>query len=212
MFRKLFDIASTKNGVSNGVSSDVQHLPVPLPAPSHPSSQSLPPRFDSFEEIYRSAPANLPRVAYTIMKVADMLNSPHLAGMSVETRRGSVMMALEAAGVDVKDMLQDAMLRNRALEDYEEAQQKKLQDFESAKNEANGKLQAELERVSGEYMRQIQSNVDEVARRQDAFRSWQKNKELELQNIAGASACCTATSGGTNSSLTMVSGRREGRS
>ncbi len=145
------------------------------------------------------------------MKVAEMLNSPHLAGMSMETRRGSVMMALEAAGVDAKDMLQDAMLRNRALEDYEEAQQKKLQDFESAKNEANGKLQAELERVSAEYMRLIQSNVDEIARRQDAFRIWQKNKELELQNMAGASAFCTATNGGMNGSLTMVAGRREGR-
>jgi vacuolar-type H+-ATPase subunit E/Vma4 len=145
------------------------------------------------------------------MKVAEMLNSPHLAGMSVETRRGSVMMALEAAGVDVKDMLQDAMLRNRALEDYEEAQQKKLQDFESAKNEANGKLQAELERVSGEYMRLIQSNVDEVARHQDAFRIWQKNKELELQNMAGASAFCSSTSGGLNGSLAMAAGRRDGR-
>jgi hypothetical protein len=207
MFRRLFDIASIKNGVS----SEAQQFPAPLPAPSRPSSQSLPPRFDSFEEIYRSAPANLPRAAYTIMKVADMLNSPHLAGMSVETRRGSVMMALEAAGVDVKDMLQDAMLRNRALEDYEEAQQKKLQDFESAKNEANGKLQAELERVSAEYMRLIQSNVDEVARHQDAFRIWQKNKELELQNMAGASAFCSSTSGGLNGNLTMVSARRDGR-
>jgi hypothetical protein len=208
MFRRLFDIGSIKNGVS----SEGQQFPAPLPAPSHPPSQNLPPRFDSFEEIYRSTPANLPRAAYGIMKVAEMLNSPHLAGMSVETRRASVMMALEAAGVDVKDMLQDAMLRNRALEDYEEAQQKKLQDFESAKNEANAKLQAELERVSAEYMRLIQSNVDDVARHQDAFRIWQKHKELELQNMAGASAFCTSTSGGMIGSLTMANGRRDGRS
>lgn len=208
MFRRLLDLSSIKNGVS----SDGQQLQTPLLTPSHPSSQSLPPSFDSFEEIYRSTPANLPRAAYSIMKVAEMLNSPHLAGMSMETRRGSVMMALEAAGVDAKDMLQDAMLRQRSLDDYEEAQQKKLQDFESAKIEANGKLQAELERISAEYMRLIQSNVDEVARRQDAFRIWQKNKELELQNMAGASAFCTATGSGMNTSLTMVAGRREGRS
>jgi hypothetical protein len=131
--------------------------------------------------------------------------------MSIETRRGSVMMALEAAGVDVKDMLQDAMLRNRALDDYEEVQQKKLQDFESVKLEANAKLQAELERITAEYMRLIQSNVDEIAGRQDAFRIWQKNKELELQNMAGASAFCSSTSGGMNGSLTMAAGRRDGR-
>jgi hypothetical protein len=207
MFRRLLDLSPSKNGVS----SEGRQLQTPLPAPSHPPSQSMPPRFDSFEEIYRSTPANLPRAAYSIMKVAEMLNSPHLAGMSIETRRGSVMMALEAAGVDVKDMLQDAMLRNRALDDYEEAQQKKLQDFESVKIEANAKLQAELERITAEYMRLIQSNVDEVASHQDAFRIWQKNKELELQNMAGASAFCSSTSGGMNGSLTMVAGRRDGR-
>ena len=207
MFRRLLDISSTKNGVSSGG----EQLQTPLLAPAHPPSQSTPPRFDSFEEIYRSTPANLPRAAYSIMKVAEMLNSPHLAGMSIETRRGSVMMALEAAGVDVKDMLQDAMLRNRALDDYEELQQKKLQDFESVKIEANAKLQAELERITAEYMRLIQSNVDEVASHQDAFRIWQKNKELELQNMAGASAFCSSTSGGMNGSLTMVAGRRDGR-
>jgi len=207
MFRRLLDLSSTKNGVS----SVGEQLQTPLLAPSHPPSQSIPQRFDSFEEIYRSTAANLPRAAYSIMKVAEMLNSPHLAGMSIETRRGSVMMALEAAGVDVKDMLQDAMLRNRALDDYEEVQQKKLQDFESVKMEANAKLQAELERITSEYMRLIQSNVDEVARNQDAFRIWQKNKELELQNMAGASAFCSSTSGGMNGSLTMVAGRRDGR-
>jgi hypothetical protein len=207
MFRRLLDLSSIKNGVS----SEGPRLPTSLPAPSHPPSQSMPPRFDSFEEIYRSTPANLPRAAYSIMKVAEMLNSPHLAGMSIETRRGSVMMALEAAGVDVKDMLQDAMLRNRALDDYEEAQQKKLQDFESVKMEANAKLQAELERITAEYMRLIQSNVDEIAGHQDAFRIWQKNKELELQNMAGASAFCSSTSGGMIGSLTMAAGRRDGR-
>jgi len=208
MFRRLLDLSSTKNGVSSGG----EQLQTPLLAPAHSPSQSAPPRFDSFEEIYRSTPANLPRAAYSIMKVAEMLNSPHLAGMSIETRRGSVMMALEAAGVDVKDMLQDAMLRNRALDDYEEAQQKKLQDFESVKLEANAKLQAELERITAEYMRLIQSNVDDIAERQDAFRIWQKNKELELQNMAGASAFCSSTSGGMNGSLTMAAGRRDGRS
>ena len=208
MFRRLLDLSSTKNGVSSGG----EQLQTPLLAPAHSPSQSAPPRFDSFEEIYRSTPANLPRAAYSIMKVAEMLNSPHLAGMSIETRRGSVMMALEAAGVDVKDMLQDAMLRNRALDDYEEAQQKKLQDFESVKLEANAKLQAELERITSEYMRLIQSNVDDIAERQDAFRIWQKNKELELQNMAGASAFCSSTSGGMNGSLTMAAGRRDGRS
>ncbi len=208
MFRRLFELSPARNGVS----SEVQSLEATVLPPAPVSSQSLPPRFDSFEEIYRSTPANLAREAYSIMKVAEMANSPHLAGMSAESRRSSVMMALEAAGVDVKDMLQDAMLRHRAFDDYEETQQKKFQDFESAKIEANRRLQEELERISAEYMRVIQSNLDEVARYQDAFRIWQKNKQLELKNMAGASAFCTPPSDGLNGSMAMVSTWRDGRS
>ncbi len=201
MFRRLFQLSLS----GNGMSSEGHRLEeAPVAPPCKPASQGLPPRFDSFEEIYRTAPANPPRAAYSILKVAEMVNSPHLAGMSAEARRGSVMMALEAAGVDVKDILQDAMLRQRALEDYEESQQKKLRDFESAKAEANQKLQAELDRITAEYMRLIQSNVDEVARHQDAFRAWQKNKQLELNTLAGASAYCTPPGGGMNGGLAVV--------
>ena len=182
----------------------LEEAPTPPPTPGKAVSQSLPPRFDSFEEIYRTAPANPPRTAYSILKVAEMFNSPHLAGMSAEFRRGSVMMAIEAAGVDVKDILQDAMLRQRALDDYEEAQQKKLQDFESAKAEANRKLQEELDRITAEYVGLIQSNVDEVARHQDAFRAWQKKKQLEINSLAAASAQCAQSGGGTSGNMAVV--------
>jgi len=173
-----------------------------LPPFGNPASEGLPANegqpqgFDSFEEIYRKAPANPPQTAYSILKVAEMLSSPHLAGMPAEARNASVMMALDAAGVDVKDVLQDAMLRRRALDDYEEAQQKKLQEFELAKLAANRILQAETDRIAAEHMAKIQSNVDEIARHQDAFRAWQKRKQSVLNTLAGASACCTQPSGG----------------
>jgi len=125
--------------------------------------QGLSAGFDSFREIYGRATEGAPPSGYTVLTVSSMLNSPHLAGMSTESKRGSIMMALDAAGVHVTDILQDAMLRQRALEEYEEQQQKKLRAFEAAKGEANRKLQAELDRITSEYMTKIQSNVDEVA-------------------------------------------------
>jgi predicted ATP-binding protein involved in virulence len=143
-------------------------------------------RFESFDEIYRSGPANQPSLAYDIMKVAQMLESPHIATMSSESKRGSLMMALEAAGVEPKDILQDAMVRQRALSDYEEAQQKKLRDFESHKAELNREIQEELDRINGEYLARIQANVNEVAKQQDSLRAWQKSKQRELAVMAEA--------------------------
>ena len=109
-------------------------------------------KFESFDEIYRSGPANQPTLAYDIMKVAQMLESPHIASLSAESKRGSLMMALEAACAEPKDILQDAMVRQRALSDYEESQQKKLRDFESYKAELNREIQEELDRINGEYL------------------------------------------------------------
>jgi hypothetical protein len=143
-------------------------------------------RFESFDEIYRSGPANQPNLAYNIVKVAKMLESPHISGMSVESKRGSLMMALEAAGSEPKDILQDAMVRQRALSDYEEAQQKKLRDFETLKAAENRVIQEEVDKINAEYLTRIQANVNEVAKQQDSLRAWQKAKHHELTAIAEA--------------------------
>lgn len=48
-------------------------------------------------------------------------------------------MALEAAGGAVEDVLQDAMQRQRVLEEYEDQQRKRLEEFESSKLKDNEK-------------------------------------------------------------------------
>ena len=179
MFRRLFQASpdepqtqgdSAQNNVTNNNNMD------------HPGLG----RFPSFDEIYRSGPADQTNLPYDIMKVARMLDSPHISSMSVESKRGSLMMALEAAGAEPKDILQDAMVRQRALSDYEDAQQKKLRDFESFKGEQNRIIQEELDQINAEYLARIQVNVNEVAKQQDALRAWQKNKQHELTVIAEA--------------------------
>jgi hypothetical protein len=117
----------------------------------------------SFEEVYKAAPAQPPRMAYGILKVSEMLSSGHLSGMSHESKRCSVMMAIEAAGIQVEDLLQDAMLRQRALNDYEQTEELHVKDFEAATDRENSVLQAEVERLTSQYMARIQANLDEVA-------------------------------------------------
>jgi hypothetical protein len=164
----------------------------------------------TFDEIYKTAPAQPPRMVYGILKVAEMLNSPHLAGMSHETKRCSVMMAIETAGIPVEDLLQDAMLRQRALNDYENGEDQRLKEFESTIDKENGQLQTELERLTAQYMARIQRNIDEVAASQDRFRAWQKRKNQEMQHISSAAAICvpkSAEANGNNASYSAVLAR-----
>ena len=144
----------------------------------------------SFDEIYKAAPAQPPQITYGILKLAEMLNSSHLAGMSHDGKRCSVMMAIEAAGVAVDDLLQDAMLRQRALNDYEAAAEQRLKDFENVIEAENARLHAELEGLTAQYMARVQANIDEMATAQDDFRAWQKSKRQELQRISTAAEIC----------------------
>jgi hypothetical protein len=170
----------------------------PIKAMGSQADQAAPPsgpapavgKYNSFEQVYQNATTKPPRLPYNIMKVAEMVNSGHLATMSPEAKRNSLLMALEAASVAVEDVLQDAVIRQKALADYEEGQKGRLRNFEQSKAEENTKIQAELERLTNLHMARIQSNLDEVAREQDNFRAWQKSKNQESQRITEAAAFC----------------------
>lgn len=175
--------------------------PEPAPAPPVRKQAQNP---ASFEQIYQNAAVKPPRLSWGILKVAEMVNSEHLAGMSVDARRCSVLMALEAAGAAVEDLLQDAMARQRALNEHEDAQARALKDFEAAKLEENRTIQAELDRLTAQYMSRIQANLDEIASAQDRFRAWQKQKQQESQRIADAAAFCVPPGNANGNNLTAV--------
>ena len=177
--------------------------PLAMAAPGGNSLASA--KYVSFDQIYNSAAVKPPRIPYGILKVADMVNSQHLSGMSGEVKRCSLLMALEAAGAEVEDLLQDAVVRQRALNDYEESQKTRLKEFEQVKTDENNKIQAELDRLTGQYMSRIQANVDDIAREQDHFHLWQKQKQQEAQRITEAATFCVpqGCAAGANS-LTAV--------
>jgi hypothetical protein len=161
-----------------------------------------------FEEIYRSAGIKSPRLGYSIGKVIEMLHSEHVRNLAAETKRASLLMALEAAGVQVDEVLQDATLRQRAINSYEAIQRKHLEEFEARKAQENCAIQAEMERVAAEYAVRISNGLDEVAREKDNFRKWQAKKQHEAQRIAEAVALCV-TQGGAKAAADSMAAFRE---
>lgn len=154
-----------------------------------------PGELQQFEEIYRAAGIKTPRLGYSIGKVIEMLQSEHIRSLPNETKRASLLMALDAAGVQVDEVLQDATLRQRAINSYEAIQRKHLEEFEARKAQDNCAIQAEMERVAAEYSARISNNLDEVAREKDSFRKWQGKKQHEAQRISDAVALCVTQSG-----------------
>ena len=178
-----------------------EEAPAPRRAPPSPaqtvaqiaSAVSAEPRFTapvnnptSFDEIYSAAEIAPPTHGYTILKIADMLLSEHIRSLTPSVKRSSILLALDAAGVKIQEVIQDAVRRDKALDTYERVQEKGLLELESKKMQENRQIQAELDRMVAEYQARIRKNTDEVAKEKERFFGWRLKKQQEEQRIADA--------------------------
>ncbi len=142
------------------------------------------------EDIYRAAGIMVPPKGYSIQKVVAMLTNEHMSGLPKDTKRAAVLMALDAAGVPLDQIEQDARARRSAL-DFHEAQQKKQVETEWArKAEEVVQIQAELESTKAHYMARISRNLEGVAREKATFNNWVALKQQECQDMAEAIELC----------------------
>lgn len=142
----------------------------------------------SFADIYKAAEIPEPPHGYSILKIADMLQSEHIRTMPLDVRRSSVLVALDAAGVDIKDVIQDAVRRDRALDTFEHVQEKAVTELEARKTQENSQLQAEIDKFVSAQRAKIQANNDEVTREKERFFGWRLKKQQEEKKISDAVA------------------------
>ena len=219
MLAKLFHHSSGIEAGPTMVEQAVTVTPVEEPAPKrltlleavNAPAAGIPPA--DFDAIYLAAMGRASTNGYHILKVADMLASPYLSGLSPDGKRCALLMALDAAGASLDELLQDAMLRQRALNEYEQALEERLRKFETTKTEENRQIQAELDRLAAQYKGRIQSNLNQVERDQDELRAWQRRKQQECGRITEAAGACVSPQSNLTAgpaSLTVVLERAAG--
>jgi hypothetical protein len=154
----------------------------PITAPST-STASDPAMFD---EIYESAQIPTPAHGYSVLKVAEMLQSEHLRDLPAEVKRKSIMVALDAARVKVDEIVSDAVQRDRALDTYERVLQKQIEVLRSEKEAENQGLETEINERLKELRARIEENNKEVGREQEQLLAWRTRKRIEESRIAEA--------------------------
>ena len=209
MFKRMLQASSGQGRIP--ASSEELHTGLSTPSMSEPPRTDAVPKADNgklaaFDEIYRksSFKSTTGPAEYNILKVADMATSGQLHGLSATAKHSALMMALEAAGVAVEDILQDAMQRQRALEAYEEEQRRRLEDFETGKLKDNERLSAEMESISATYRTKIAEAVEEIERERSVFREWQERKLREQRRIAEAASLCVNDPGAISSEASVT--------
>jgi len=156
----------------------------------------------SFEQIYKAAEIPAAPKDYSILKVSQMLESDRIRSLPSDVKKSSILLALDAAGVDIKDVIQDAIRRDRALDTYERVQQRAVEELESRKTKENSDIQAQIDKYVTEQRAKIQSNHDAISREKERFTGWRLKKQQEEKKIADAVGYFVAenpiTTGGVN--------------
>ena len=208
MRSKLLDLAhwgnrreetnESRNGIGNAATELGKKLPEVMAvstekvsaADARGNDESFPGELLSMEDIYQAAGIVGPRRGYSINKVVEMLSSEHIRGLSKEMKRASVLMALDAAGVSVDEVVRDAKARQAAIDAYQADQRKLFEAQWARKAEENLQIQAELETVKARYMERVRRNLDGVAREKATFGNWLTTKQQEAQSMAEAVELC----------------------
>jgi hypothetical protein len=159
--------------------------------PAGESTVTFPVELLPVGEIYRVAGITNPRRGYSIGKIIEMLHSERLRGLSKEMRRAAVLMALDAAGIPLDQVHQDARTHQEALDSYEVDQRRQLQAGCAWKAEENAQIEAEFERIKAHYAARISRNVDAVEREKAMFGDWLEMKQQAAQNISEAAELCS---------------------
>ena len=186
--RKQNPEGATGNGNSAAEAAGASHVS----AVTAGDARMATPRGDLLllEDVYRSAGIVEPRMGYSINKVVEMLKNDHLRGLGDEVKRASVLMALNAAGIRLEDIMQDAAQRQSAVAAYEGEQRKKFEEYWSRRAEENTLLQAEMERVTRQYVERMNRNLTEVQQEKEAFQKWQSAMQHEVLQISEAATLC----------------------
>jgi len=181
--------AAGPSGASGGQMSPAQTVAqIASSVAAEPKFTSPVSKAGTFDEIYQAAEIPPAPQGYSIMKVAEMLQSEHIRSMPTDVKRSTILVALDAAGVDIKDVIQDAVRRDKALDGYERVQERAITDLEAKKNQENAQIQAELDKYVAEQRAKIQSNNDDVTKEKERFFGWRLKKQQEEKKIADAVA------------------------
>jgi hypothetical protein len=151
--------------------------------PSRPIRSGVPATVEDFAAVYQEAGIDLPPHGYGVDKVGEMLESKRLAPLGKEVKATAVLAALEAAQVGVRDVIQDAVRRDGALDAFESAKEREVQDLRERSEGRVKTIKEEIERLLREKNAEIESLKQASEAAAQAFSQLQARKRREEDRL-----------------------------
>jgi hypothetical protein len=138
---------------------------------------------EDFGAVYQEAGIELPLHGYGIDKVAEMLENKRLKTLQREVKATAVLAALEAASVPIHDVIQDAVLRDKALDAFEAAKAHEVQDLQARSGARIEAIKNEIE----SFLKEKNAEMEGLKQAKDAadraFLALQARKSREEQRL-----------------------------
>ena len=138
---------------------------------------------DTFEAVYDEAGIQLPAHKYGVDKVSEMLESKRLASLGREVKATAVLAALEAAQVPIRDVIQDAVHRDKALDDFEAAKEAEVQELKARSEARIAAIKDEIDSLLREKNTEIEGLKKAAEEAERAFVELQARKRKEEDRL-----------------------------
>jgi len=156
-------------------------LDAPVPRPIERSELAA--DVADFGAVYAEAGIELPLHGYGIDKVSEMLENKRLAALGREVKASAVLAALEAASVPIRDVIQDAVVRDKALDAFEDAKQHELGELRRQSETRIAAIRGEIERMLKEKNAEIEGLKQALDAASGAFTKLQERKHREEDRL-----------------------------
>ena len=151
--------------------------------PPPPTRSDVAMETEDFGAVYDEAGLSIPDHGYGVDKVAEMLQGKRLSSLSREVRATAVLAALEAAQVDVKDVIADAVKRDKALDAFEAAKERELHDLRAKNDSRVRELRQEMETLLTRINAEIERLKAAAEGAEKAFAQLQIRKRREEERL-----------------------------
>lgn len=149
-------------------------------APPHRVSKSeVAADVQDFAAVYKEAGITLPPHGYGVDRVSEMLQGKRLATLSREVKATAVLAALEAARVDVQDVIEDGIRRDKALDAFEAAKERELVERKQGNETRMQSLRKDLDELLRKINTEIEKLKQESQEAEAAFAQLQIRKRQE---------------------------------
>jgi hypothetical protein len=155
----------------------------PVSTPPALTRSSVPLDVADWNAVYREAGVHPPPHGYGVDRVGEMLETKRFGSLDRDTKRKAILAALDAAGVSIRDVVQDAVARDHALEAFETFKQREVEEMRVRTEGRMQTIQQELETVlrdSNAELERLKRGTEESVR---AFAQFQEKRRAEEKRL-----------------------------